>query len=256
MTQDPAKTNGTNASDAIVVLEHVHKWFGDLHVLDDVGLSVALGETVVLIGPSGAGKSTLIRCVNRLERHDSGHIRVCGREMTDASKDVQEIRRETGMVFQQFNLFQNMTVLENVTYAQRAILNRSKEQAEAVALGQLERVGTRDLSGKYPAQLSGGEQQRVAMARALAMDPKVMLFDEPTSALDPETTGGVLDVMAALSAEDMTMIVVSHEMSFARSAAHRVGFMADGRILEIAPPGDLFTNPREQRTRHFLDQIV
>lgn len=156
--------------------------------------------------------------------------------MTDASKDVQEIRRETGMVFQQFNLFQNMTVLENVTYAQRAILNRSKEQAEAVALGQLERVETRDLSGKYPAQLSGGEQQRVAMARALAMDPKVMLFDEPTSAFDPETTGGVLDVMAALSAEGMTMIVVSHEMSFARSAAHRVGFLADGRILEIAPP--------------------
>lgn len=256
MTEEPAKTNGTHAPDAVVLLEHVHKWFGDLHVLDDVDLSVAPGETVVLIGPSGAGKSTLIRCVNRLERHDSGHIRVCGREMTDDSKDIQEIRRETGMVFQHFNLFHDMTVLENVTHAQRAVLNRSKEQAEAVALDQLDRVGTRSLSGKYPAQLSGGEQQRVAMARALAMHPRVMLFDEPTSALDPETTGGVLDVMAALSAEGMTMIVVSHAMSFARAAAHRLGFMTDGRIVEIAPPGELFTNPREERTRRFLDQIA
>ena len=213
-------------------------------------------EVVVVIGPSGSGKSTLIRCINRLEKHDRGRIVVDGVELSDDLKNIQEIRRETGMVFQQFNLFPHLTVLDNVTLAPRQVRRMAKADAEALAMEMLERVQIPEQARKYPGQLSGGQQQRVAIARALAMQPKVMLFDEPTSALDPEMIKEVLDVMVELAESGMTMIVVTHEMGFAKAVANRVVFMSDGQIVEVGTPEHFFTDPQEDRTKLFLSQIL
>jgi general L-amino acid transport system ATP-binding protein len=219
-------------------------------------MKVGQQEVVVVLGPSGGGKSTLIRCINRLEKHDSGRIVVDGVELSDDIRNIQEVRRETGMVFQQFNLFPHITVLENVTLAPRQVRKMPKKEAEALAMQMLTRVKIPEQARKYPGQLSGGQQQRVAIARALAMQPKVMLFDEPTSALDPEMIKEVLDVMVELARGGMTMIVVTHEMGFARAVANRVVFMADGEIVEVGTPEHFFTDPREERTKLFLSQIL
>ena len=244
------------AGDAMIEMEHVDKFFGDFQALRDINLKVARQEVVVVIGPSGSGKSTMIRCINRLEEHDAGRIVVDGVELTHDVRNIQEIRRETGMVFQQFNLFPHLTVLDNVTLAPRNV--RKLPKAEAVRLGMelLERVRIPEQAKKYPGQLSGGQQQRVAIARSLAMKPKVMLFDEPTSALDPEMINEVLDTMKDLAREGMTMIVVTHEMGFAREVADRVVFMADGQIVEVGTPEHFFTDPQEERTQLFLSQIL
>jgi general L-amino acid transport system ATP-binding protein len=249
---DATKVSG----DVIIELEHVDKFFGSFQALDDVSLRIARQEVVVVIGPSGSGKSTLIRCINRLEQHDRGRIVVDGIELTDDIRNVQVVRRETGMVFQQFNLFPHLTVLDNVTLAPRQVRRIPKAAAEAEAMQLLQRVQIPEQARKYPAQLSGGQQQRVAIARSLAMKPKVMLFDEPTSALDPEMIGEVLDVMKDLAREGMTMIVVTHEMGFAKEVADRVVFMADGQIVEVGGPEHFFTNPTEARTKLFLSQIL
>jgi general L-amino acid transport system ATP-binding protein len=219
-------------------------------------MKVGLQEVVVVIGPSGSGKSTLIRCINRLEEHTSGQILVGGIELTDDIRNIQEIRRETGMVFQSFNLFPHLTVLDNITLAPRNVRNTPRDEAESMAMELLERVQIPEQARKYPGQLSGGQQQRVAIARALAMRPKVMLFDEPTSALDPEMISEVLDTIKDLANGGMTMIVVTHEMGFAREVADRVVFMADGEIVEVGPPEHFFTNPQEDRTKLFLSQIL
>jgi len=234
----------------------VHKWFGDFHVLRDINLNVAGGERIVICGPSGSGKSTLIRCINRLEEHQRGRISVDGIELTEDLKKIDEIRRDVGMVFQQFNLFPHLTVLENLTLAPIHVLRLPKSQAEEVALHYLQRVKIPEQARKFPGQLSGGQQQRVAIARALCMNPKIMLFDEPTSALDPEMVKEVLDVMTALANDGMTMLVVSHEMGFARQVADRMVFMDEGQIVEAAPPAEFFANPRSERTRLFLSQIL
>jgi general L-amino acid transport system ATP-binding protein len=244
------------AGDVIIEMEGVHKFFGDFQALDDINLRVARKEVVVVIGPSGSGKSTMIRCINRLEEHDRGRIVVDGVELTRDIRNVQEVRRETGMVFQQFNLFPHLTVLENITLAPRNVRKMSKSQAEEVGMALLNRVHIPEQARKYPGQLSGGQQQRVAIARALAMQPKVMLFDEPTSALDPEMINEVLDTMKDLARDGMTMIVVTHEMGFAREVADRVVFMADGQIVEVGTPEHFFTAPTEARTRQFLSQIL
>ena len=244
------------AGDVIIEMEGVHKFFGDFQALDDINLRVARKEVVVVIGPSGSGKSTMIRCINRLEEHDRGRIVVDGIELTRDIRNIQEVRRETGMVFQQFNLFPHLTVLDNVTLAPRNVRKLSKAHAEQQAMSLLELVRIPEQAKKYPGQLSGGQQQRVAIARALAMRPKVMLFDEPTSALDPEMINEVLDTMKDLAREGMTMIVVTHEMGFAREVADRVVFMADGQIVEVGTPEHFFTAPTEDRTKLFLSQIL
>jgi len=243
-------------SDPIILLQGVHKWFGRLHVLRGIDLEVWPGEVVVVCGPSGSGKSTLIRCINRLERHDRGRIVVDGIELSDDLRHVDAVRREVGMVFQQFNLFPHLTVLQNITLAPVLVRKWPREQAERVARELLERVGIPDKADSYPSQLSGGQQQRVAIARALAMQPKIMLFDEPTSALDPEMIQEVLDVMRDLARRGMTMVVVTHEMGFAREVADRIVFMDEGTVVEVAPPEVFFTSPRHERTRAFLSKIL
>jgi polar amino acid transport system ATP-binding protein len=233
-----------------------HKRFGRLEALRGASLEVQKGEVVLVIGPSGSGKSTLLRCVNRLEHLNEGQIWIDEELVSDPRLDVRHIREEVGMVFQSFNLFPHLNALRNITIGPRIVKKLSREEAEAAGLKLLERVGLADKVKSYPDQLSGGQQQRVAIARALAMNPKVMLFDEPTSALDPEMIKEVLDVMVQLAREGMTMLVVSHEMGFARAAAHKVVFMDNGEIIESGPPGELFTNPREERTRKFLQHIL
>jgi glutamate transport system ATP-binding protein len=240
----------------LVVLDHVDKWFGDLHVLQDINLSINRGEVVVVIGPSGSGKSTLCRAINRLETIDGGTIRLDGEALPAEGKALARLRAEVGMVFQSFNLFAHKTILENVTLGPVKVRKQKKTEAETRARQLLERVGVEHQAQKYPAQLSGGQQQRVAIARALAMDPKVMLFDEPTSALDPEMIKEVLDVMVGLARAGMTMIVVTHEMGFARTAANRVVFMADGQIVEENTPDEFFTNPQSDRAKDFLGKIL
>ena len=242
-------------TDEIIQIEHVSKSFGHVHAVIDVNLTVRRAEVVVVIGPSGSGKSTLLRCINHLESVDSGSIIVDGIPLTDA-ENINRVRAEVGMVFQQFNLFPHLTALGNITLAQRIIRKRTREEAERKAHELLERVGMPEKADVYPAQLSGGQQQRVAIARAMAMDPKIMLFDEPTSALDPEMIKEVLDVMLDLASEGITMVVVSHEMGFARAAADRMVFMDEGSIIEETTPEKLFTAPKEERTRKFLSQIL
>ena len=242
--------------EVMIELTGVDKFFGDFQALDHIDMKVGKQEVVVVIGPSGSGKSTLIRCINRLERHNRGSIVVDGVELSDDVRNIQEIRRETGMVFQSFNLFPHLTVLDNITLAPRNVRNMPKAEAETPAMDLLERVKIPQQARKFPGQLSGGQQQRVAIARALAMRPKVVLFDEPTSALDPEMVKEVLDTMQDLATEGMTMIVVTHEMGFAREVADRVVFMADGAIVEVGPPEHFFTNPQEERTKLFLSQIL
>ena len=242
--------------EAMIELIDVQKFFGTFQALRDIDLNVARQEVVVVIGPSGSGKSTMIRCINRLEEHDAGRILVDGVELTRDIRNIQEVRRETGMVFQQFNLFPHLSVLDNITLAPRQVRKIPKRQAEQMAMALLERVKIPEQAKKYPGQLSGGQQQRVAIARSLAMKPKVMLFDEPTSALDPEMINEVLDVIKDLAGEGMTMIVVTHEMGFAREVADRVVFMADGSIVEVGPPEHFFTDPQEDRTKLFLSQIL
>ncbi|WP_306369909.1 amino acid ABC transporter ATP-binding protein [Nocardiopsis sp. CC223A] len=240
----------------LVVLENVNKHFGDLHVLRDINLTVNSGEVVVVIGPSGSGKSTLCRTINRLETIDSGVITLDEQPLPAEGRALARLRSDVGMVFQSFNLFAHKTVLQNVTLGPMKVLRKSKSDAEARGMELLERVRIGDQAHKYPAQLSGGQQQRVAIARALAMNPKVILFDEPTSALDPEMVQEVLDVMTDLASEGMTMVVVTHEMGFARRAANRVVFMADGEIVEENTPDEFFTNPQSERAQDFLSKIL
>ena len=246
----------SNDHDPIITISHVWKYFGHLPALQDVSLDIAPGERVVIIGPSGSGKSTLLRSINRLEEIDKGEITVQGQDIMSRENNINLIRRNQGMVFQQFNLFPHKTVLHNLTLAPIKLLHLSREEAEARALGLLKKVGISDKANVYPAMLSGGQQQRVAIARALAMQPAIMLFDEPTSALDPEMVGEVLDVMVNLAEEGMTMICVTHEMGFARTVADRLIFMDQGQIVEAGKPDTLFTAPRHPRLRQFLNQIL
>ena len=243
-------------TDALVVMENVNKHFGALHVLQDINLTVGRGEVVILIGPSGSGKSTLCRTINRLETIDSGSITIDGQALPEEGKQLAGLRADVGMVFQSFNLFAHKTILENVTLGPIKVRKIAKAQAEKEAMELLERVGVAHQSAKYPAQLSGGQQQRVAIARSLAMQPKVMLFDEPTSALDPEMINEVLDVMVNLAKSGMTMVVVTHEMGFARKVANRVVFLADGAVVEQAAPEEFFTNPQSDRAKDFLGKIL
>jgi general L-amino acid transport system ATP-binding protein len=247
---------GGGSGGPMIQLDRVNKWFGQFHVLRDVTLAVEKGQRVVVCGPSGSGKSTMIRCINRLEEHQSGRIVVDGVELTNDVKNVDAVRREVGMVFQHFNLFPHLTVLENLTLAPIWVRKIPKAQAEETAMTYLRRVKIPEQASKYPGQLSGGQQQRVAIARALCMKPQVMLFDEPTSALDPEMVKEVLDVMTELAREGMTMICVTHEMGFARAVADFVVFMDKGEIVEQAPPREFFANPRSDRTKLFLSQIL
>ncbi len=240
----------------IIELENVDKFFGAFQALTNVSLSVKKGERIVVCGPSGSGKSTLIRCINRLEEHDNGKIVVNGHELTGAVKDIDAVRSEVGMVFQSFNLFPHLTIIKNLMLAPRLVRKSSKSEARDTAMRYLERVKIPEQADKYPSQLSGGQQQRVAIARALCMNPLVMLFDEPTSALDPEMISEVLDVMTDLAQEGMTMIVVTHEMGFARKVADLVVFMDQGEIVESNPPDDFFDNPTNERTKDFLRQIL
>ena len=263
MTDTTTTTSNVNSDatqiggrELIVEMSGVDKFFGSFQALSNIDMKVGAGEVVVVIGPSGSGKSTLIRCINRLEHHDRGHIVVDGVELTDDVRNIALIRRETGMVFQQFNLFPHLTVIDNITLGPRQVLKMPKQQAEDRAMELLERVKIPEQARKFPGQLSGGQQQRVAIARSLAMQPKIMLFDEPTSALDPEMISEVLDVILELSRTGMTLIVVTHEMGFAREAANRVIFMADGEIVEVGEPEHFFTNPQEERTQLFLSQIL
>ena len=240
----------------VVELRHVHKWYGEFHVLKDINLQVALGERVVVCGPSGSGKSTMIRCINRLEEHQRGHIFVEGKELTNDLRQVDAIRKEVGMVFQHFNLFPHMTVLENLILGPTWVRKIPRKDAVETARMYLERVKIPEQADKYPGQLSGGQQQRVAIARSLCMKPKIMLFDEPTSALDPEMIKEVLDVMVELAEEGMTMICVTHEMGFARTVGDTMVFMDQGEIVEMAPPSEFFANPKNERTQLFLSQIL
>ena len=243
-------------SETAISIREMQKYYGNFHALKDINLDVAKGEKVVICGPSGSGKSTLIRCINRLEEHQSGAIKVNGTPLDDNIDNIDEIRREAGMVFQNFNLFPHMTVIENCTLAPILVRKQSREEAEATAMRYLERVKIPEQAHKYPGELSGGQQQRVAIARALCMAPEIMLFDEPTSALDPEMISEVLDVMVGLAQEGMTMVCVTHEMGFARQVADRVIFMADGEIVEEGPPEEFFNNPKSERTKAFLGQIL
>ncbi len=254
LTRLASEAGGTG--EPIIECEGVEKWFGGFQALRGIDLTVGRQEVVVVIGPSGSGKSTLIRCVNRLEEHDRGRIVVDGTELTNDVRHIAEVRREVGMVFQSFNLFPHLTVLDNITLGPRKVRRWPKARATEVAREMLERVKIPEQAAKYPGQLSGGQQQRVAIARALAMQPKIMLFDEPTSALDPEMIAEVLDVMRELAGSGMTMIVVTHEMGFAREVADRVVFMADGEIVEVGTPQHFFENPVEERTKLFLHQIL
>ncbi|MFD5264933.1 amino acid ABC transporter ATP-binding protein [Streptomyces sp. NPDC058335] len=244
------------AVDPLIELRDVNKYYGELHVLQDIDLTVGKGEVVVVIGPSGSGKSTLCRAINRLETIRSGTILLDGRPLPDEGKELARLRADVGMVFQSFNLFAHKTVLQNVTLGQVKVRRTDKSKAEEKARALLDRVGVASQADKYPAQLSGGQQQRVAIARALAMEPKALLFDEPTSALDPEMINEVLEVMRQLARDGMTMVVVTHEMGFARSAANRVVFMADGRIVEDRSPDEFFTDPRSDRAKDFLSKIL
>jgi len=243
-------------SEPIINFEKVSKWYGEFHVLRDIDLAVAKGERIVICGPSGSGKSTLIRCINALEEHQEGRLTVDGVEITDDVKAIEAVRRNVGMVFQQFNLFPHLTVLENLTLAPMWVGRTPKKEAEERAMAQLVRVRIAEQAGKYPLQLSGGQQQRVAIARSLCMTPKIMLFDEPTSALDPEMIKEVLDVMIELAGMGITMLCVTHEMGFARSVADRVIFMDQGQIVEQNTPADFFANPKSERTRDFLSKIL
>ncbi|MGH6914400.1 MAG: amino acid ABC transporter ATP-binding protein [Geminicoccales bacterium] len=246
-----------NGSDTpIIVLRGVHKWFGTFHVLKDISLDVWRGQRVVVCGPSGSGKSTMIRCINRLEDHQRGHIIVDGIELTNDVRNIDAIRREVGIVFQQFNLFPHLTVIDNLALAPMWVRRVPKREAQEAAMLYLERVGIPEQAHKFPGQLSGGQQQRVAIARALCMKPEIMLFDEPTSALDPEMIKEVLDVMTELAEQGMTMIVVTHEMGFARSVADLMVFMDRGEIVERSPPSEFFSNPVSDRTKLFLSQIL
>jgi len=242
-------------NEPIIHIENIHKHFGKVHALRGVSLQVQKGEVVVIVGPSGSGKSTLLRCINRLEEYDSGKIIVDGIPL-DNAQNINLVRQEIGMVFQSFNLFSHLTVMDNLVLAQKIIRKRSKQEAYRIALDLLKKVGIPEKINAYPSQISGGQQQRVAIARALAMNPRIMLFDEPTSALDPEMIKEVLDVMMALAKEGMTMVVVSHEMGFARAAAHRIIFMDEGQIIEEAPPNQLFSNPKHERTKRFLSKVL
>ena len=246
----------TTASTPIITFDKVNKWYGDFHVLRDIDLSVAKGERIVICGPSGSGKSTLIRCVNRLEEHQQGRLVVDGVELSDDVKAIEAIRRSVGMVFQQFNLFPHLTVLENLTLSPMWVGKVPKKEAEERAMHQLQRVQIAEQAKKYPLQLSGGQQQRVAIARALCLTPKIMLFDEPTSALDPEMINEVLDVMIELANQGITMLCVTHEMGFARRVADRVIFMDQGQIVEQNSAAEFFANPRNERTRDFLSKIL
>ena len=244
-------------SEPIILFEKVNKWYGDsFHVLRDIDLAVAPGERIVISGPSGSGKSTLIRCINRLEEHQEGRIIVDGTELADDVKAIEKVRRNVGMVFQQFNLFPHLTVLENLTLAPMWVGGMPKKQAEENAMQQLARVRIAEQAKKFPLQLSGGQQQRVAIARALCLTPKIMLFDEPTSALDPEMITEVLDVMIELAKHGMTMLCVTHEMGFAKAVANRVIFMDQGQIVEQAPPEEFFNHPKSERTKDFLSKIL
>jgi general L-amino acid transport system ATP-binding protein len=244
-------------SAAIIQFEKVNKWYGDdFHVLRDIDLEVAAGERIVICGPSGSGKSTLIRCINRLEEHQEGRIVIAGTELSDDVKAIERVRREVGMVFQQFNLFPHLRVLENLTLAPMWVGKTPKAKAEEIAMRQIERVRIAEQANKYPLQLSGGQQQRVAIARALCLTPKIMLFDEPTSALDPEMITEVLEVMIELAGQGMTMICVTHEMGFAKAVANRVIFMDQGQIVEESPPEEFFNRPKSERTKDFLSKIL
>ncbi len=245
-----------DTSRPMIELQNVNKWFGDFHVLRDINLTVSRGERVVVCGPSGSGKSTMIRCINRLEAHQEGTIVVDGTELTDDLRRIEAVRREIGMVFQSFNLFPHMTVMENLVLGPMLVKGVSAREAEEQAMALLARVRIPEQSRKFPGQLSGGQQQRVAIARALMMKPKVMLFDEPTSALDPEMISEVLDTMVELAADGMTMIVVTHEMGFARQVADLMVFMDDGEVIEAAPPDAFFASPKSERTKLFLSQIL
>jgi polar amino acid transport system ATP-binding protein len=242
--------------DAIIVIKNLDKHFGHVRAVTNVSLNIRVGEVVVIIGPSGSGKSTLLRCINHLETPTSGDIWVDGMHLSRKTRDINAVRREIGMVFQQFNLFPHLTALENITIAQTVVRKRKKDEAIIMARQQLARVGIPEKENSYPGQLSGGQQQRVAIARALAMNPKIMLFDEPTSALDPEMIKEVLDVMLKLAKEGMTMVVVTHEMGFARNAADRIIFMDDGGVVEDTTPNQLFTSPKHERTKMFLSKIL
>ena len=256
MNEKPTKTNDAPSSEPIIEIIDMHKWFGDFHVLKDINLTVAKQERIVICGPSGSGKSTLIRCINRLEEHQRGRIIVDGIELTNNVKNIEIVRTEVGMVFQHFNLFPHLSIVENLALGPIWVRKVPKREAEEAAMYYLEKVHIAEQAKKYPGQLSGGQQQRVAIARSLCMNPKVMLFDEPTSALDPEMIKEVLDVMIDLAQEGMTMIVVSHEMGFAKSVAHRVLFMDFGRIVEGNTPEEFFENPQHDRTKLFLSQIL
>ncbi|MCA9953111.1 MAG: amino acid ABC transporter ATP-binding protein [Anaerolineales bacterium] len=240
----------------MIVIQNLHKYFGHVEAVKGVDLTIRQGEVVIIIGPSGSGKSTVLRCINHLETPTSGSIFIEGLHLEDKQTNINEVRAEVGMVFQQFNLFPHLTALENVTIAQRLVRKRDKAEAERIGMEQLTRVGIPEKASAYPRQLSGGQQQRVAIARSLAMNPKIMLFDEPTSALDPEMIKEVLDVMLDLAKEGMTMVVVTHEMGFARAAADRMVFMDSGQVVEIASPEELYNNPQHQRTKLFLSKIL
>jgi len=255
MSETPRKELAIS-DELVVELRNVHKWYGTFHVLKDINLTVRRGERIVICGPSGSGKSTMIRCINRLEEHQRGDIIVDGIELTDDLKRIDNIRREVGMVFQHFNLFPHLTVLENCTLAPIWVRKMPQREAQEVAMKYLERVKIPDQAAKYPGQLSGGQQQRVAIARSLCMNPNVMLFDEPTSALDPEMIKEVLDVMIELAEEGRTMLCVTHEMGFARTVANRVIFMDGGEIIEENEPEEFFANPQNDRTKLFLSQIL
>jgi general L-amino acid transport system ATP-binding protein len=252
----PERTREIEDNDFIIRITNMHKWYGDFHVLQDINLDVRRKERIVICGPSGSGKSTLIRCINRLEEHQRGRIVVDGIELTNDLKNIEKIRAEVGMVFQHFNLFPHLTILENLTLGPIWVRKTPRKAAEETAMHYLEKVQIAEQARKYPGQLSGGQQQRVAIARSLCMAPKVMLFDEPTSALDPEMIKEVLDVIIGLAQEGMTMLVVTHEMGFAKSVAHRVMFMDGGQIVEENSPEAFFNNPRNERTKLFLSQIL
>ncbi len=259
MVQATAARTATTApatSAAVITMTDVNKWYGEFHVLKNINLAVTPGERIVICGPSGSGKSTLIRCINRLEEHQSGKIIVNGTELTSDVRQVDAIRADVGMVFQSFNLFPHLTILDNLCLGPVWVKKMPRAEAEKVAMTYLERVRIPEQANKYPGQLSGGQQQRVAIARALCMSPKIMLFDEPTSALDPEMVKEVLDVMIGLAGGGMTMLCVTHEMGFAKSVADRVMFMDRGEIVEQGPPSEFFTNPKNERTRTFLAQIL
>ncbi len=256
MEAEKTEVEEVRAADDIIICRDVHKWFGDFHVLRGVNVTIKRGEVVVVFGPSGSGKSTFIRTINRLEEHQRGQIIVDGVELTHDIRNIESVRRDVGMVFQSFNLFPHLTVLQNITLAPTKVRKWSRREGVRVAMELLERVGIPEQAHKYPAELSGGQQQRVAIARALAMRPKVMLFDEPTSALDPEMIKEVLDVMGELASSGMTMIVISHEMGFAREVAHRLMMFDEGIILEAGTPEQIFDHPQQERTKLFLSQIL